>query len=118
MRSIVLAVTGGRKYAREDVVFAALDELAEEFEITLLVEGGATGADSHARSWAKSRGVRSMREDAEWRKLGPSAGNVRNLRVILKYKPDLLAAFPGGSGTEDMVLQCERMGIEVRRYPR
>ena len=35
--------------------------------------------------------------------------------MIDRGKPDLVIAFPGGRGTEDMVTRAERAGIPVRR---
>jgi len=35
--------------------------------------------------------------------------------MIDEGKPDLVLAFPGGRGTDDMVRRAEKAGIEVRR---
>jgi predicted Rossmann-fold nucleotide-binding protein len=38
---------------------------------------------------------------------------MRNQRMIDEGKPDLVVAFPGGSGTADMVRRAKRASIEV-----
>jgi hypothetical protein len=39
---------------------------------------------------------------ADWNRLGPGAGHIRNQRMIDEGKPDAAVAFPGGTGTADM----------------
>jgi hypothetical protein len=57
-------VCGGRDYADGAFVFLALDYLHARRGIDLLIEGGQTGADRHARHWAESLGVPFITEEA------------------------------------------------------
>jgi predicted Rossmann-fold nucleotide-binding protein len=41
---------------------------------------------------------------------------MRNARM-LTYKPDLVIAFPGGRGTEDMISQARTAGVTVTKVP-
>lgn len=50
-------VTGGRDYSDRATVFRELDKLHAELTICTLIHGAATGADSLADAWSKSRGV-------------------------------------------------------------
>lgn len=63
-----LLACGGRAFNDCDFVFATLDRIHSQRPITLLIEGGQTGADTWARQWAMSRGVPRETERAEWRK--------------------------------------------------
>jgi SLOG family YspA-like protein len=103
-------VCGGREYADGALVKETLDPLG----ITLLIEGGANGADSLAREWARARGTHTARVDALWEFHGKAAGPLRNTAMLL-LNPDLVVAFPGGSGTESMVKLAEASGVKVIR---
>ena len=112
-----IVVTGGRDFLREDVVFAALDALHATRGIARLAHGAATGADTLAGRWARSRGVEVETypvTDAEWRTIGKRAGNDRNGRMLATERPDLVVAFPGGRGTADCVKRARKAGIPVR----
>lgn len=48
-------------------------------------------------------------------RLGRAAGPMRNKQMLEEGKPDLVVAFPGGAGTENMVKQAKAAGIRVLR---
>ena len=106
-------VCGGRDYTDRDKLFAELDSLHNAHHFTYLIEGGARGADRLAYAWAVSRSIQGMEYTAEWGRYGPAAGPIRNQRMIDVGKPDLVVAFPGGSGTADMVQRAKDAGITV-----
>jgi YspA, cpYpsA-related SLOG family len=106
-------VCGSRYYADGEKVFRELDALHNLHHFTLLIEGGATGADSHARAWAKERDVRHHTYWADWRQYGLAAGPIRNQRMLEAGKPELVVAFPGGVGTADMVARARKAGVTV-----
>lgn len=82
-------------------------------EITEIISGMATGADTFAAEWAR-RFLFPLHEfPANWRKDGRAAGPIRNQRMIDEGKPDVVIAFPGGRGTADMVSRAEKSGIKV-----
>lgn len=117
----VCIVTGGRNFRDQQTLFAALDRL----DISLVIEGGASGADLLARQWAEKRGVQHLTDWALWTAYGKSAGPLRNghmLSVGLRLAfPDedgglIVAAFPGGRGTENMVSAAVRAGVPVHRF--
>ena len=112
-------VCGGRGYFNAEKVNKTLDELNEEKKITVIIHGGATGADALAEKWAESRFVRPHRFPIfkeDWKKYGKAAGPLRNTRMLLLGKPDLVVAFPGHDGTNDMIKQATNAGVEVRRF--
>ena len=106
-------VCGGRDYDDRDQLYAALDRLHAEHRFSLVIAGGAEGADTLARDWAKARDVPVKVYMANWGRLGPKAGPIRNQRMLDKGKPDLVIAFPGGRGTADMVGKARQAGVEV-----
>lgn len=111
-------VCGGRDYTDWRHVFAELDAIhnSDIGPITLIIEGGATGADRFAAGWALDNRVRSMRYVADWKRHGKRAGPVRNAQMLSKGKPDLVMAFPGGSGTADMAAKAEAADITVLHF--
>lgn len=111
---MIVLVCGGRRYSNRDYVFDTLDEIAAD--ITLLIHGGAPGADTLANEWAKSRNVQCECYPAVWDMHGKAAGPLRNQRMLDEGKPDLVIAFPGGVGTADMVQRAERAGVEVLKF--
>ena len=107
-------VTGGRDYSDRESVFFELHGLAEKYGWLTVIQGGATGADALAREWAELcyHGLVSVK--ANWTKFGPSAGPMRNEKMLVSGKPDLVLAFPGGRGTADMVRRAKAAGVPVR----
>jgi acyl-CoA synthetase (NDP forming) len=54
---------------------------------------------------------------ANWKKHGKSAGPIRNQLMLDVGKPDLVIAFPGGSGTADMIRRARKAGVPVKEIP-
>lgn len=113
-------VCGGRDYPA-DAVWHYLEhyapaELGER--VTVLIHGGATGADQAAAEWgerSRADGVKVVAFPANWRKYGKRAGPLRNQRMLVEGKPDAVIAFAGGRGTADMVARAEAAGVRVIR---
>ena len=101
-------VRGGRQFEDRDMLTAALDKLHHERVFTLLIAGGARGADSLAEAWAKAAGVPRKIYAPRWEYPG-----TRNQRMLDGGRPDLVVAFPGGRGTADMAGRARSAGIEV-----
>jgi hypothetical protein len=105
-------VCGGRDYSDIRNVFLKLDEFHADTPISELMQGGAVGADYIAKTWAEARGVIVHTIKADWKKNGRSAGPIRN-GEMLKWGPDVVIAFPGGVGTEDMKSRSKKAMIRV-----
>lgn len=110
----VVIVCGGRDYPDRARVFAALDLAHSKRPITLIVHGGAPGADQLADEWAKERRVWRDVFAADWQTLGPKAGPERNARMVAAGAHGCVS-FPGGPGTADCRRRCEAAGIPVWR---
>jgi hypothetical protein len=109
-------VCGGRDFHRYPRVAAALDALHRARPISVLIEGGAPGADELASSWAEARGIHCAKVSARWKRYGLSAGPLRNA-AMLALNPDLVVAFPGDKGTRNMITQSEACGAPVWIIP-
>lgn len=116
----IIIVCGGRDYQDRARVFAALDLAHSRKPITLIVHGACkrkgsdelSGADRWADEWAKERGVWVQPFPADWERLGPKAGPVRNQQMVDAGAHGCVA-LPGGSGTRDCATRCEAAGIRV-----
>lgn len=100
---MTLLVCGGRSYANRGFLSAVLDGIHAAEPVTLLVHGAARGADTLAHEWAMKRGIACAAHPADWDTYGRAAGSLRNQEMLDVRHPDLVIAFPGGSGTADMV---------------
>jgi len=105
-------VTGGRNFADYQTVENAMDSLLLKYPTLELIHGGASGADALADRWAKKRLVPCEVFPADWKKHGRAAGPIRN-QEMLDQHPQIVVAFPGGRGTQDMILRAKRAKITV-----
>jgi|JI9StandDraft_1071089.scaffolds.fasta_scaffold107376_4 hypothetical protein len=101
-------VCGGRFYKNRALVYSVLDY----YRPTFVIHGAQTGADTLAKDWANSRGVAEHGEEANWTKYRRAAGPIRNGKM-LTFRPAVVIAFPGNTGTADMVQQARAAGIMV-----
>lgn len=86
-------------------MFSVLDAIHAKTPITLLIHGGATGADTTAGEWATSRGIPVQIFRAEWHIYNKRAGPRRNTQMLQEGKPHRAIGFPGDTGTADMTQQ-------------
>lgn len=119
---IRLLVCGGRGFDKFDawnwLEGNAYDYISDKLGInrprlSCLIQGGTLGADEGAKEWGRSEGLRVITYKADWAMFGKAAGPIRNKRMIVEGKPDIVIAFPGGRGTADMVKQAYDAGIPV-----
>lgn len=123
-----IGVTGGRDFAGHQLVMHALRQMPAD---AVLVHGAAPGADTLAAEWwGDIQGRPTDPHPADWpgpcratcapnhrRPRGdgtycPAAGVYRN-QEMLDSGLDLLIAFPGGTGTADMVRRSRDAGVKV-----
>jgi hypothetical protein len=96
-------VCGGRNYQNKNKVYSILDSIHRETPISLIIHGGAKGADSFAREWAIDNDIIFQTYHADWNRYGKVAGRFRNTEMLEKSQPNLVVAFPGGNGTAHMI---------------
>jgi hypothetical protein len=107
-----LLVCGGRDFAGDSFLIRSLDSVHQRKPVSIVIHGGATGADHYAELWAIARNIHYARVPALWAGLGRSAGPKRNEAMLL-LAPDAVVAFPGGRGTAHMVSIARDAGIQV-----
>jgi predicted Rossmann-fold nucleotide-binding protein len=84
---------------------------------TLIMHGGARGADRLADLWASAKGIERLVYHADWDNLGRAAGHIRNAQMLSDGKPHLVVAFPGGPGTRSMVEKALKANVKVLQIP-
>lgn len=109
-----ILVCGSRKYNDIKKVYETLDKLDATYQITAVVHGAASGADTLAGRWAEQRGKIIFAVPADWERYGKSAGPKRNIKMLTDH-PDIgmIVAFPGGAGTRDMINQGTKKNILI-----
>ena len=99
-------------------LYKALSDLSPDVVIT----GDARGADRAAGGWARNHATMLVDVPALWEVHGNRAGPIRNGQMLSllqmmgangKEPRTLVVAFPGGSGTADMVRRSKAAGVEV-----
>ena len=93
-------IAGGRHYKFTENDYTKLDQLAAFYDITHVISGKCTGADTFGEIWAKSRDIPVIDMPADWVKFGIAAGPIRNEEMAKIADGCIL--FPGGSGTDNM----------------
>jgi len=106
-----LLVCGSREFNDRERVRRALVRIKP----TLVIHGGARGADVIAGQIARELGIPTEVYPALWDKYGKRAGFVRNRQMLDEGKPDLVLAFPVGEsrGTRMMMDIAAQAGVRV-----
>jgi hypothetical protein len=107
---LIILVCGGRKYYDYSRVAEVLDAYVDKDDI--IIQGGASGADSLAHEWCDDTDMPCATIHAPWDSMGKQAGIIRN-EWMLRLKPDKVLAFPGGRGTAHMIRIAKEQGVEV-----
>jgi predicted Rossmann-fold nucleotide-binding protein len=108
-------VCGGGDYQDWLAVAGTLRRARDSSPIGLIIHGCDPGAATLAVRWARVAGVPTSGFDADFRSHGPAAERLRNERMIVESKPDLVIAFPGGEGTADLVSRAKVAGVPVEQ---
>lgn len=124
---------GSRNATDPGCVYACLGHIARVVGYpSMVLVGDAPGIDTYARRWAQAHGIPGLLHRADWLRHGRAAGPIRNARMLenlLSCRPEhrwlrphsaevpLVVAFPGGSGTYDMVQRARAVEIEVIEVP-
>jgi YspA, cpYpsA-related SLOG family len=106
-------ICGGRDFWDSRVIYEKLKALKN---VTLVIDGGADGADLRGHIAAVRLGIPTKRFPANWEMYGKAAGAIRNQEMLDVGKPDLVLAFPTAKsvGTWDMIQRARKKGVEVR----
>lgn len=104
-------VCGSRKWHDRGRIASRLFDLPPD---SIVVQGGAQGADRIAKQEAEKLGLVVEEHRAEWGSLGKRAGLIRNT-LMASLGADLCIAFWDGrsTGTAHMMEQAKAHGIPV-----
>lgn len=103
-------VCGSRGWIDYTAVYSRIGELPPG---SIVIHGGARGADLLADQAARAHGFHTAAMYALWRAYGKSAGHHRN-RAMLDLEPELVIAFSLGTpGTNGTIGEARRRGIPV-----
>lgn len=96
-----VAVVGSRAFKDYNFLKKKLDTVKDR--ISMLVSGGAEGADSLADRWAKDNGKSILIHYSDWKQWGKRAGMIRNKKIV--RDADIVVAFWDGSsvGTQSSI---------------
>jgi hypothetical protein len=104
-----VAVIGSRSFND----YQKLKDTLSKLDITLIVSGGANGADKLGEQYANENGIPTKIFLPDWEKHGKSAGFLRNTDII--NESDLVIAFwdNNSGGTKDSIDKAEKQGKNV-----
>lgn len=120
-----LLVCGDRKWADGLAIRRVLEkwlavQLSKGDKQNTVIQGDAPGADGFAKHWAENKGLLCLSFPAEWARFGKGAGPIRNKKMLLVGKPEMVFAFHANifksKGTKDMIEQAEAAGVPVRLF--
>jgi hypothetical protein len=114
MGEIRVLVCGSRDWADRDRLRATLDERFAD--ATLVIHGGASGADSLAHEWARDRGISVQVYPADWQTCGRKAGPLRNRHMLERGGATHVIAFrarPDSRGTNNMIFLARKRGLPL-----
>ena len=99
-------ISGGRKFNEPEILYPVMDYFVKEYNITKIISGGALGADTIARFYAKEKNI-DFKEykitKEEWDRLGKAAGPIRNRQMLDENNIGIVIGFKGWRGTPDML---------------
>jgi hypothetical protein len=119
-------VCGGRDYMDEKYLEQVLDLCLKWWNLELIITGEENkkkrnpdgtvvfrGADTLAHQWALKRRLATEVYLPDWDTYGKPAGMIRNRQMLVEGQPNVVIAFPGNVGTENMVTIARRADVPV-----
>lgn len=106
-----LIIAGGRDYQFTEEDKAWLDAIHAKYKVTMVISGGARGADYCGEAWAAANGILVLVKPAEWNVHGKAAGPIRNEEMA--REATAVALFSGGKGTASMRSIAKRYGLQM-----
>lgn len=101
-----VAVVGSRKFKDRDLLFRTLDQL---HGITMVISGGAVGADQIAEEYAHARGLVTKVFFPDYKRYGRGAPIKRN-RLIIEGADIVIAFWDGKSkGTRNSIQEARKL---------
>lgn len=111
MRVLICGDRNYDDYESMATILSAIQVTHDVFDV--VIHGAAQGADHLADTYARRHNIPVLAFPADWKAHGRSAGPRRNKQMLAEGKPDVVIAFPGNSGTRNMIAQAEEAGIVI-----
>lgn len=107
-----VAIVGSREFDDYELVCKSLEKVKDK--ITLIISGGARGADSLAERFAIQNNIKTLIFKPDWDKYGKKAGFLRNKDII--SSADIIIAFWDGNsaGTASSIDLAESYGKPIK----
>lgn len=104
-----VGVIGSRGFKDYDLVVKTLSKM----DISLIVSGGAIGADTLGERYAKENNIETKIFLPDWKTHGKSAGFIRNTDII--NESEIIVAFWDGvsKGTKDSIDKANKLEKQV-----
>lgn len=104
-----VGVIGSRVFNNYELVVKTLSN----FDITLIISGGAIGADTLGEKYANEHNIPILIFKPDWEMYGKSAGMIRNTDIV--DNSDVIVAFWDGTskGTLDSIKKAEKRDKKV-----
>ena len=104
-----VAVIGSRSFND----YKRLKDTLSKIDVSLLVSGGANGADKLGEQYANENNIPTKIFLPDWEKHGKAAGFLRNTDII--NEAELVVAFwdQQSNGTRDSIQKAEKQGKKV-----
>jgi hypothetical protein len=107
-----LAIIGSRGFNDKKLLEDILNPLV--FNISLIISGGAIGADKIGEEWAEKYGIETLIFLPDWKQHGKAAGFIRN-EDIIKNADQVIAFWDEKSkGTKHSISLCEKYNKPCR----
>ena len=111
-----LLVCGGRDFTDHQALGSCMSRLHRKYRLTMIIHGGARGADHLAGMFAEMMDLAVWEFKADWAKFKQAAGPIRNAEMLRVGRPHMALAMPGGPGTRDMAIRCLKAGVPLHIY--
>lgn len=108
---IHLAIVGSRNMNNHELFNQTMQEFISTYGVpSLVISGGADGADSLGEKWARKMNIPLTIYYPEWTKYGKAAGILRNTDIVQNCTH--MIAFPSskGKGTQDSIKKAQKFG--------
>jgi hypothetical protein len=112
-----ILICGSRNFTNRKVIELVLSKYPKD---TIVIEGGAKGADTLAKELAIEMGMKIEEYPAQWKTYHRAAGPIRNTKMLVDGTPEIVYAFyqnkAKSKGTANMVAQAREAGVKVVEY--
>jgi len=107
-----IAIIGSRTFNDYELLQETLENYKDQ--ISVIVSGGARGADTLGERWAKENNIKTDIYYPDWDKHGKSAGYIRN-KDIVNNSDGVIAFWDGQSkGTQHSFCLCDELGVPIK----